>query len=262
MTVNGSTWVMVTACCSLTLDREPFAKEPCPAAVWLECASFIPSRGDPNQSKTMLLKGVRPSPVHIVELFGFWPLQIPRRIHRDVRRFCSLSWMRIENLLMTVKKMYFSKLGFQLLYYWLWQKFLMRNLLSDCRLEIMNIAGESQQLLHARYMFFLSFSLVACPLCVMRRLGPWVKQEASGTVKHTRVINFMQTSQTSKWGCFFQKEHGEITEWEMSVSMAYSCNLGLGKCVDYIHEWLTLSHQYRTAVTWRKEIKTLPLGVS
>lgn len=33
----------------------------------------------------------------------------------------------------------------------------MRNLLSDCRLEIVNIAGESQQLLHARYMSFLQF---------------------------------------------------------------------------------------------------------
>lgn len=155
--------------------------------------------------------------------------------------------------------MCFSKLGFQRLSYWLWQKFLMRNLLSDCRLEMMNIAGESQQLLHARYMSFLSFSLVACPLCVMRRLGPWVKREASRTVKHTRAINIMQTSQTSKWGCFFfQKEHGEITEWEMSISVAYSCNLGLGKCVDYMHEWLTLSHQYRLPLYEGKKSKRFP----
>lgn len=61
----------------------------------------------------------------------------------------------------------------------------------------MNIAGESQQLLHARYMSFLPFSLVACPLCVMQRLFGAIS-EASRTVKHTRAVNIMQTSQTSK----------------------------------------------------------------
>lgn len=161
-------------------------------------------------------------------------------------------------------KMYFSKLGFQRLNYWLWQKFLMRNLLSGCRLEIMNIAGESQQLRHARYMSCLSFSLVACPLCVMPRLfgamsdmGSLKNCKAHKGHKHHADITDIKVRLF-----FSQKEHGEITEWEMSISVACSCNLGLGKCVDYMHEWLTLSHQHRTAITWRKEIKALPLGVS
>lgn len=89
----------------------------------------------------------------------------------------------------------------------------MRNLLSDCRLEIMNIAGESQQLLHTRYMSFLSFSLVACPLCVMRRLFGAMSETGSiknctahkGHKHHANITDI-------KVRLFSQKEHGEITE--------------------------------------------------
>lgn len=154
--------------------------------------------------------------------------------------------------------MYFSKLGFQWLNYWLWQIFIMRNVLSHCRLEIMNIAGESQQLPHARYMSFLSFSLVTCPLCVTRRLFGAMSE--TGSLKNCKAHKGHQHHADItdiKVRLLSKKEHGEITEWEMSISVAYSCNLGLGKCVDYMHEWLTLSHQYRPYMKERNQSASL-----
>lgn len=89
----------------------------------------------------------------------------------------------------------------------------MRNLLSDCRLEIMNIAGESQQLLYTRYMSFLSFSLVVRPVCVMRRLFGAMSE--TGSIKnckahkgHKHHVDITDI----KVRLFSQKEHREITE--------------------------------------------------
>lgn len=89
----------------------------------------------------------------------------------------------------------------------------MRNLLSDCRLEIMNIAGESQQLMYTRYMSFLSFSLVVSPLCVMWRLFGAMSETGSikNCIAHKGHKHHADTTDI-KVRIFSQKEHGEITE--------------------------------------------------